>query len=127
VIADACHSAGTADGDAVGGGGSNAISGGFTQLFTPSRRLMLTAADTNEFAQEDERWGGNGVFTHFLLEGLKGAADADNDGIVTFTRTSRARSCRASKECARSRRGSFSVFLVDDHQLLDSGQQFGGT
>ena len=46
---------------------------------------MLTAADTNEFAQEDERWGGNGVFTHFLLEGLKGAADADNDGIVTFT------------------------------------------
>jgi uncharacterized caspase-like protein len=85
VIADACHSAGTADGDAVGGGGSNAISGGFAELFTPSRRLMMTAADTNEFAQEDERWGGNGVFTHFLLDGLKGAADADNDGIVTFT------------------------------------------
>ena len=85
VIADACHSAGTADGDTVGGGESNAISGGFAQLFTPSRRLMMTAADTNEFAQEDARWNGNGVFTHFLLDGLKGAADADGDGIVTFT------------------------------------------
>ena len=85
VIADACHSAGAADGDAVGGGETNAIAGGFGQLFTPSRRLMITAADTNEFAQEDERWGGNGVFTHFLLEGLHGAADLDGDGIVYFT------------------------------------------
>ena len=85
VIADACHSAGAADGDTVGGGESNAIAGGFAELFTPSRRLMMTAADTNEFAQEDERWGGNGVFTHFLLEGLRGAADLDDDGVVRFT------------------------------------------
>ena len=85
VIADACHSAGAADGDAVGGGETNQIAGGFASLFTPSRRLMITAADTNEFAQEDERWGGNGVFTHFLLEGLAGAADLDGNGIVYFT------------------------------------------
>jgi len=85
VIADACHAAGAADGDTLGGGESNAIAGGFAELFTPSRRLMITAADTNEFAQEDERWGGNGVFTHFLLEGLRGAADLDNDGVVRFT------------------------------------------
>jgi hypothetical protein len=85
VIADACHSAGTADGEAVGGGDSNVIAGGFQQLFTPSRRLMLTAADTNEFSLEDGRWGGHGVFTHFLLEGLRGAGDLDGDGIVTVT------------------------------------------
>ncbi len=85
VIADACHAAGTADGDVVGGGASNAIAGGFQSLFTPSRRLMMTAAATNEFSLEDERWGGHGVFTHFLLEGLKGAGDANGDGIVTFT------------------------------------------
>jgi uncharacterized caspase-like protein len=84
VIADACHSAGAADGDSLGGGESNAIAGGFAELFTPSRRVMITAADTNEFAQEDERWGGHGVFTHFLLEGLRGAADLDNDGVVRF-------------------------------------------
>lgn len=85
VIADACHSAGTADGDVVGGGDANAIAGGFSQLFTPSRRLMMTAANTNEFSLEDARWGGHGVFTHFLLEGLEGKGDVDADGIVTFT------------------------------------------
>lgn len=84
VIADACHSAGTADGDIVGDG-QNAIAGGFAQLFTPSRRLMMTAANTNEFSLEDSRWGGHGVFTHFLLEGLNGQGDEDHDGIVTFT------------------------------------------
>ena len=85
VIADACHSAGTADGDVVGGSDDNVIAGGFSQLFTPSRRLMMTAADTNEFSLEDSRWGGHGVFTHFLLEGLSGHGDANSDGIVTFT------------------------------------------
>jgi hypothetical protein len=84
VIADACHSAGTADGTAVGAGGSNPIAGGFAQLFTPSRRLMLTAANTNESSLEDSQWGG-GVFTHYLLEGLGGKGDLDGDGIVTFT------------------------------------------
>ncbi|MDH3206399.1 MAG: caspase family protein [Gemmatimonadota bacterium] len=85
VIADACHSAGTVDGETVGGGDTNQIAGGFQQLFTPSRRLMMTAADTNEFSLEDSRWGGHGVFTHYLLEGLAGAGDLDGDGIVTFT------------------------------------------
>jgi hypothetical protein len=85
VIADACHSAGAADGETVGGGDSNQIAGGFQALFTPSRRLMMTAADTNEFSLEDSRWGGHGVFTHYLLEGLAGAADLDGNGIVTFT------------------------------------------
>jgi hypothetical protein len=85
VIADACHSAGAADGDVVGGSASNEIAGGFQGLFTPSRRLMMTAADTNEFSLEDERWGGHGVFTHFLLDGLRGSGDLDENGIVTFT------------------------------------------
>jgi uncharacterized caspase-like protein len=85
VIADACHAAGTADGDVVGGTGTNEIAGGFQSLFTPSRRLMMTAADTNEFSLEDERWGGHGVFTHFVLDGLRGASDRDGNGIVTFT------------------------------------------
>jgi len=85
VIADACHSAGTADGATIGGGEANDIAGGFQSLFTPSRRLMMTAADTNEFSLEDARWGGHGVFTHFVLDGLRGAGDADGNGIVTFT------------------------------------------
>ena len=46
---------------------------------------MMTAADTNEFSYEDERWEGHGVFTHFLLRGLEGEGDGNEDGIVTFT------------------------------------------
>ena len=85
VIADACHSAGTADGAARAGGPANPIAGSFAELSAPSRRLMITAADTNEASLEDARWGGHGVFTHFLLRGLHGEGDADADGIVTFT------------------------------------------
>jgi len=85
VVADACHSAGTADGDVVGGSGSNHIAGSFEKLFTPSRRLMMTAADTNEFSLEDARWGGHGVFTHFMLDALRGNGDVDGNGIITFS------------------------------------------
>ena len=79
VISDACHSGGTQEGL------ENPINGTFADLFTPSRRLTLTAAANNELSFEDARWGGgHGVFTHNLLEGLRGAADANSDGIVTF-------------------------------------------
>lgn len=86
VIADACHSAGTYKDEVPEiWGGENAIAGGFTQLFTPSRRLSMTAADTNEFSLEDARWNGHGVFTYFLLQALDGLGDANGDGIVTFS------------------------------------------
>ncbi|MBI4544838.1 MAG: caspase family protein [Gemmatimonadetes bacterium] len=79
VIADACHSGGAQEGL------QNPVGGSFTELFTPSRRLTLTAADLNELSFEDVRWGGgHGVFTHHLLQGLRGAADGDANGIVTF-------------------------------------------
>ncbi len=81
VIADACHSAGAQEGFSH----ENPIAGGFSELFTPSRRLIMTAADTNELSFEDARWGGHGVFTHFLLQGLEGAGDENENGIVTFT------------------------------------------
>lgn len=84
VIADACHSAGTQEGLAERDP-SNPIAGGFSQLFTPSRRLSMTAADANEFSLEDARWSGHGVFTYYLLEGLRGAGDVDGNGIVTFS------------------------------------------
>jgi uncharacterized caspase-like protein/Flp pilus assembly protein TadD len=45
--------------------------------------LRLLASRENELSYENERWGGgHGVFTHFLLEGLRGQADRDHDGVV---------------------------------------------
>ncbi len=84
VIADACHSAGANESSIPGAEEGNAIAGGLQSLFTPSRRLTMTAADTNEFSLEDARWGGHGVFTYFLLDALTGAGDANGNGIVTF-------------------------------------------
>src|SRR5688572_27293374 len=79
VVADACHSGGTKDGE------TNPINGSFGDLFTPSRRVILTAADDNELSYEDHKWGGgHGVFTYNFIEGLKGAADSNGNGIVTF-------------------------------------------
>jgi len=45
--------------------------------------FRLLASRANERSFEDARWGGgHGAFTHFLLEGLKGKGDRDNDGFV---------------------------------------------
>jgi len=83
VIADACHSAGTSEAS-IPGVVDNHVAGSFNDLFTPSRRLMMTAADANEFSLEDARWEGHGVFTYYLLQGLRGEGDGNADGIVTF-------------------------------------------
>jgi Caspase domain len=85
VFVDACHSAGTSGTGVVGGAAKNAIAGGFASLFTPSRRLMMAAAATEEFSFEGPQWEGHGAFTYHLLEGLAGRADTSGDGIVTFT------------------------------------------
>lgn len=48
-----------------------------------SELIGLVASRPNEFSQEGKQFGGgHGAFTHFLLEGLNGAADADRDQIV---------------------------------------------
>ncbi len=46
---------------------------------------VLSASDANQFSQEGQKWGGgHGVFTHFLLKGLKGEADYTDDNLVTL-------------------------------------------
>ncbi|HEX6589979.1 MAG TPA: caspase family protein [Longimicrobiales bacterium] len=79
VFTDACHSGGTIEAD------ENPVGGAFAELFSPSRRVTLSAADAHELSHEGREWGGgHGAFTFLLLEGLRGAADADQDARVTF-------------------------------------------
>ncbi|HEX2091080.1 MAG TPA: caspase family protein [Longimicrobiaceae bacterium] len=80
VIADACHSAGTLVDE-----GANPIGGAFAELINSARRVTMSASAVGEFSHEGPQWGGgHGVFTHLLLEGLAGGADADGDGVVSF-------------------------------------------
>jgi uncharacterized caspase-like protein len=42
----------------------------------------LPASAANEVSEEDEKLE-HGIFTYYLLEGLKGKADIDEDGLIT--------------------------------------------
>ncbi|QGJ71312.1 Hypothetical protein PBC10988_30160 [Planctomycetales bacterium 10988] len=47
----------------------------------PSGLVVLTSCDVGEYALEDENLD-HGIFTHFLMEGLQGKADFNQDGLV---------------------------------------------
>lgn len=90
IIADTCHSA--AIGGAIGRRSTTneaqAINAYLEEVSKAKGGVaLLTSAEASETAQEGKQWGdGHGVFTHFLLEGMRGAADGYNqpkDGIVT--------------------------------------------
>jgi uncharacterized caspase-like protein len=45
--------------------------------------ILLTASSAGETSQEASQWGGgHGVFTHYLVDGLQGAADENKNGLV---------------------------------------------
>lgn len=87
VFTDACHSAGVGSAMATRSAPSeNLINRYFQELErSGTGRAIFTASEAGELSQESQRWGGgHGAFTHFLLEAMKGAADANGDGVVTL-------------------------------------------
>jgi len=82
-IADACYS-GASGGRTIGVGGMRAsISEGFIDRIAGGKgRVIMTASGANEVSAEKDELG-HGVFTYYLIEGLKGKADTDRDGVVT--------------------------------------------
>ncbi|MBI5787979.1 MAG: caspase family protein [Candidatus Schekmanbacteria bacterium] len=88
LIADACHSGGlTGKNDTRAPQELAALSSRFfSKLAENTGKIIITASDSKELSQEGKQFGGgHGAFTHYLLEGLKGAADGrvEQDGIVT--------------------------------------------
>lgn len=84
VLLDACHSAGFAT------DGTRDLSNNLTNLYLEKLlyreegRAIITSSDVNEPSHESERWGkGHGVFTYYVLQGLKGSADTNRDRLVT--------------------------------------------
>lgn len=64
----------------------NRISSGLQNLATVGAGIaVISASDDRQFSAESASFGGgHGVFTHYLLEGLKGRADYNNDTRVTL-------------------------------------------
>ncbi|MFZ5868666.1 MAG: caspase family protein [Thermodesulfobacteriota bacterium] len=81
LIADACH----AGGFSVRGAKSlsNSLERFMRQFRESEGRILITSSRADEVSQEDPDLG-NSLFTYHLLNGLKGAADKDKDGIVTL-------------------------------------------
>ena len=74
AFVDSCHSAG------VGEGLQNLIHQEWSRLGYSKNRAVLTASNINEYSRESDVWGGgHGVFTYFVLRGLDGEADMNQD------------------------------------------------
>ncbi|MEX1140595.1 MAG: caspase family protein [Bacteroidota bacterium] len=86
VLSDACHSGGISVDVATRGldvTSSNPINQYLAELArTKDGMVVFTASAAGEVSQEFPELG-HGVFTYYLLEGLKGAADTNNDLLVT--------------------------------------------
>lgn len=80
LISDACHSGGFSEWK------TKAVVSplkGFMRDFASSAgKVVISSSRPDEYSLESPRRD-NGVFTHWLLEALKGAADRDSDGVVT--------------------------------------------
>ena len=83
VIADACHS-GSLAARSGGGGTAETLSNYYSALTNAqaSTALMMSSR-SEEISMED---GGlrSGVFSHYLIRGLKGEADANHDRLVSI-------------------------------------------
>ncbi len=81
-VSDACFSGSAGEGRTFGSGYSGRLSDGYMDRLGGSGRIILTASQANQLSYERSDYGA-GVFTHHLLEGLRGRADRDGDGVVT--------------------------------------------
>jgi uncharacterized caspase-like protein len=91
VIADACHAAGIGQPFDLARRANraltvNPISSSLGELSMAADGVAIFSASAdNQYSREGREWGGgHGVFTHFLLEGLKGGADFNKDGKVNL-------------------------------------------
>lgn len=80
LITDACHS-----GNLAGSRNKGAFLVGEQLRNVKSREIRITSCSDNQLSHENEAWGGGrGVFSYYLVNGLKGLADKSADGIVTL-------------------------------------------
>jgi tetratricopeptide (TPR) repeat protein len=86
ILADTCHSGEIARGGHRGLDSARVVNTYMSGVSQAKPGVaVLASAEASEVSREGAKWGGgHGVFTHFLLEGMKGEADtAPRDGKVT--------------------------------------------
>lgn len=96
VITDACRS-GKLAGSSIGG--SNATASNLSKQFANEMKILSCQPD--EYSLEGQSWGkGRGVFSYYLIPGLKGLADNNDDGVVSLLEIERYLEDNVSKSAA---------------------------
>ncbi len=87
------------------------------QLATvPKGTVLLNSCGPGEFAREDKRLS-QGVFSHFLVQGLSGAADENGDGVVTVGELAKYTSRETKKYVARQYAYSQIPYVKQDAEV----------
>lgn len=81
IIADACHAGGFSDMRAKSVGPT--LQAFLSEVRSSSGRAIITSGKEEQLSWEVPNLS-NSVFTHNLIDGLKGKADKDHDGVVTL-------------------------------------------
>lgn len=80
IITDACHS-----GKLAGSDNKGSFLVGKELSTAREKEIRIASCLPQELSNEDERWGGGrGVFSYYLINGLKGLADKNKDDFVTL-------------------------------------------
>ncbi len=80
MIADACHAGGFSRWSPKMA--AVPVKAFMQDFLASSGRVIITSSRPNEFSLETERLR-NSVFTHYFIDGLKGAADFDGNGVIS--------------------------------------------
>jgi Tfp pilus assembly protein PilF len=81
IITDACHS-----GKLAGSDNRGTFLVGKELSTAREKEIRIASCKPDELSNEDIRWGGGrGVFSFYLINGLKGLADKNGDNIVTLS------------------------------------------
>jgi hypothetical protein len=83
VLADTCHVRGIGPDANAKTTPDNLVNLYLARAFEVAGEGALEASDVHQISQAGPQWGGAGVFTHYLMQGLSGSADANGDGTVT--------------------------------------------
>lgn len=80
LITDACHS-----GKLAGSFNKGNFLAGERFRQVKKKEIRITSSSAEQLSNENEAWGGGrGVFSWYLINGLNGLADQQNDGTVTL-------------------------------------------
>jgi hypothetical protein len=84
-IADTCYSGASGGRTMVASKTRANLSDKFYERISKGKgRVIISSCSANEISKEDDHLQ-HGIFSYYMLEGLKGGADQDGDGIITVS------------------------------------------